>query len=130
MAVFELDDIVPNDGTSLERIFQAVNNMSPLPDNIILMSGDSIVIPQKTGTASVVGAVLNPATTHLGNRRTVKDMIDIAGGFAQDADQEKGLVLRVNGIVVPARLVDYVEDGDIVGRRPVAEVRVLVHSQK
>ncbi|WP_295798505.1 vWA domain-containing protein [uncultured Microbulbifer sp.] len=37
-AIRELDDIVPDNGTSLERIFNAVNSMSPLPDNIILIT--------------------------------------------------------------------------------------------
>ncbi|MEX2962628.1 VWA domain-containing protein [Microbulbifer sp. TYP-18] len=34
----ELDKIVPADGTSLERVFNAINGMTPLPDNIILIT--------------------------------------------------------------------------------------------
>ncbi|AOS96973.1 hypothetical protein AUP74_01537 [Microbulbifer aggregans] len=37
-AIKELDKIVPEDGTSLERVFNAINGMSPLPDNIILIT--------------------------------------------------------------------------------------------
>ncbi len=84
------------------------------PDNVVLLNGDSVAIPIKTGTASVVGAVLSPATTHLGNHRTVKEMIAIAGGYAKDADREGTLVLRVSGVVEPAKDVDYIQDGDIV----------------
>ena len=37
-AIKGLDDIVPDDGTSLERVFNAINGMTPLPDNIILIT--------------------------------------------------------------------------------------------
>lgn len=37
-AIKELDKIVPDEGTSLERVFNAVNAMNPLPDNIILIT--------------------------------------------------------------------------------------------
>ncbi|MFI2812440.1 MULTISPECIES: vWA domain-containing protein [Microbulbifer] len=33
-----LDEVVPDGGTSLERVFNAVSAMSPLPDNIILIT--------------------------------------------------------------------------------------------
>lgn len=34
----ELDQIVPENGSSLERVFHAIGNLSPLPDNIILIT--------------------------------------------------------------------------------------------
>ncbi|SEA37176.1 VWA domain-containing protein [Microbulbifer marinus] len=37
-AIKELDKVVPENGTSLERVFNAINGMSPLPDNIILIT--------------------------------------------------------------------------------------------
>ena len=37
-AIKALDDVVPEDGTSLEQVFNAVNAMTPLPDNIILIT--------------------------------------------------------------------------------------------
>lgn len=37
-AIQELEKVVPDDGTSLERVFNAVSAMSPLPDNIILIT--------------------------------------------------------------------------------------------
>ncbi|WP_288132675.1 VWA domain-containing protein [Microbulbifer sp.] len=37
-AISELDEIVPENGTSLERAFHAISGMSPLPDNIILIT--------------------------------------------------------------------------------------------
>lgn len=84
------------------------------PDNIILMNGDSITVPQRTETASVVGAVMNPVTLHLSDHRSVKDVVNLAGGYATDADKEGVMVVRVNGAVIPARDVDYAEEGDII----------------
>lgn len=37
-AIKELGEVVPENGTSLERVFHAVSNLSPLPDNIILIT--------------------------------------------------------------------------------------------
>lgn len=37
-AIQELEKVVPDEGTSLERVFNAVSAMSPLPDNIILIT--------------------------------------------------------------------------------------------
>lgn len=37
-AIKSLDKVVPDNGTSLERVFSAVSAMSPLPDNIILIT--------------------------------------------------------------------------------------------
>ncbi|USD22206.1 VWA domain-containing protein [Microbulbifer sp. VAAC004] len=37
-AIKQLDEIVPENGTSLERVFNAIHAMTPLPDNIILIT--------------------------------------------------------------------------------------------
>ncbi|WP_444921039.1 VWA domain-containing protein [Microbulbifer sp. CnH-101-G] len=37
-AIKQLDEIVPEKGTSLERVFNAIHAMTPLPDNIILIT--------------------------------------------------------------------------------------------
>ncbi|WHI48732.1 MULTISPECIES: VWA domain-containing protein [unclassified Microbulbifer] len=37
-AIKGLDEVVPENGTSLERVFNAINAMTPLPDNIILIT--------------------------------------------------------------------------------------------
>ncbi|GAA5524188.1 hypothetical protein Maes01_00742 [Microbulbifer aestuariivivens] len=37
-AIKKLGEVVPEGGTSLERVFNGVNGMSPLPDNIILIT--------------------------------------------------------------------------------------------
>ncbi len=84
------------------------------PDNITLMNGDSIAIPQKTDTASVIGAVLNPVTVNVSTPQKVKDVIALAGGYAKDADKEEVLIMRVNGSVTTGGDSRYVETGDVI----------------
>ena len=84
------------------------------PANTVLMDGDSITVPVRTETASVVGAVMNPITFHVADRRKVKEIVSLAGGYAADADQEGGLILRLDGTIVLAEDAGYVEEGDIL----------------
>jgi protein involved in polysaccharide export with SLBB domain len=84
------------------------------PANTVLMDGDSITVPVRTETASVVGAVMNPITFHIADRRKVKEIVSLAGGYTADADQERGLVLRLDGTIVLAEDAGYVEEGDIL----------------
>ena len=84
------------------------------PENTVLRSGDSITIPQKADTVSVMGAVMNPVTVQLGKKRKVKNIITLAGGYASDADEDRVLVLRVDGTVIPADDAGKIEEGDII----------------
>jgi hypothetical protein len=61
-----------------------------------------------------VGAAINPITFHVADRRKVKEIVSLAGGYTVDADQERGLVLRLDGTIVLAEDAGYVEEGDIL----------------
>lgn len=71
---------------------KAMGGGSDNADNIILMNGDTITIPLRQETVSIVGAVMNHITTRLGDRRKVSEIVSLAGGYAKDADQEGVLV--------------------------------------
>jgi hypothetical protein len=83
-------------------------------DNIVLMNGDSLIIPVRMETASVIGAVMNPVTLHIRGHQKLKNIIRLAGGYAEDANKDSVVVSRANGALLPADDIDYVEDGDIV----------------
>ncbi|SDJ71022.1 vWA domain-containing protein [Microbulbifer yueqingensis] len=53
-AMKALDEVVPDNGTSLERVFNAVSAMSPLPDNIILITDGLPTQGMKTPRRKVV----------------------------------------------------------------------------
>ncbi len=83
-------------------------------DNIILMDGDVIDIPQRVETVSVVGAVTRPTTIHIKSKTQLQYYIDKSGGFTTDADPKRVTVMRVDGSITPAHKVKYLEEGDIV----------------
>jgi len=95
---------------NMEKAIQGRGNS----DDIILMSGDTIMIPQYKGTVSVVGAVIAPVTVNLGEKRKIKNMIQLAGGYAADADEKRVLIVRTDGTIVPAEEDSTVIEGDIL----------------
>ena len=83
-------------------------------EDIILMDGDTIHIPQKVKTVSVVGAITRPTTIHFTDNRKVDYYIQNSGGYTDDANAKRVLVMRVDGSITPADKVKYVEEGDII----------------
>lgn len=95
---------------NLEKAMNGGDNSS----NLVLMSNDSIAIPQMTETVSVVGAVMNPVTVNLGAHRKIKNIVAKAGGYASDADEDRAMVLRVDGSIMLAGDVGSAEAGDVI----------------
>lgn len=83
-------------------------------ENIILMDGDTIDIPQRFETVSVVGAVTRPTTIHFISNSRLQYFVDKSGGFTSDADAKGVMVMRADGSIIPAKKVKYLEEGDIV----------------
>lgn len=90
-----------------------------LPGNLVLENNDQILVPPRVDTVGVFGAVYRPASFHLtrGQRPTVKDFIDKAGGTMRSADRGAVFVVRANGEVLTKRrgaLGARVLPGDVV----------------
>ncbi|MCC6545037.1 MAG: SLBB domain-containing protein [Nitrospirae bacterium] len=83
-------------------------------DNIILMDGDTITIPQRVETVSIVGAVTRPTSVQYRADSKLDYYIDKSGGFSVDADKKGVKVMRVDGSIIPADKVKYLTEGDIV----------------
>lgn len=83
-------------------------------EDIILMDGDTIHVPQRVETVSVVGAVTRPTTIHFIDKKKVDYYVHTSGGYTADADAERVLVMRVDGSIVPADKVRHIEEGDII----------------
>ncbi len=90
--------------------------------DIILQDGDVLYVPRQPTTVSVLGAVVRPTTLQLGRSLDVEEAVRLAGGFADDANLERTLILRVDGSLVPAvkegwlwgTAYEKVEVGDVV----------------
>jgi polysaccharide biosynthesis/export protein len=68
--------------------------------NVILGNGDRLHIPKQTEFVSVVGAVYNPNSFLYRPDFAVKEYLGLAGGPAQNADENYIYVLKANGEVV------------------------------
>lgn len=82
-------------GIDLERILRNPRGM----DDIILVEGDILRIPQELQTVRLNGAVLYPVTTRYQDRRGVRGYVSQAGGFANNASKKNVFVVYANGSV-------------------------------
>ena len=102
------------DINSLDQLAQSINpenlgrisgNFSPLSKNIsntVLRDGDSIFVPLKVNTISVVGEVLNQTTFEITGKIKTSAAIDKAGGFNDLANKRKVYIIKANGLTVKA----------------------------
>jgi protein involved in polysaccharide export with SLBB domain len=92
-------DIDPED---LGRIAGDFSPISENTQNIILYDGDSIFIPIKSNSISVLGEVLNPNNFLYENRLSVREAVEYAGGYKEFAEQKGIYIIRANGLVTKA----------------------------
>ncbi len=74
----------------------ALDNVSSR-DNVLIVKGDSIFIPRKSETVSIMGGVFNPAIVTYGPALKIKDYISHAGGFGENAIERKVYITYPNG---------------------------------
>lgn len=70
--------------------------------NLIVQEGDILVIPQKSNTVKINGAVLYPNAATYNNKSKLKNYISQAGGYLQTA-RKKPYVVYMNGQVAATR---------------------------
>ena len=65
--------------------------------------GDRIFIPERPSTVTVSGQVLAPTSFSFDPSFKVKNYIDLAGGYSEDADRNRTLVIYPNGMASRVR---------------------------
>ena len=78
-------------------------NVERLPA-IALEDGDSIDIPQRPATVSVVGSVYNQSSFLFRSGASLGDYVRYAGGPTREADRDRTFVIRADGSVVSAQM--------------------------
>ena len=68
-------------------------------DQIAVMAGDEIIVPRKPGTVEVMGEVYNPGLIHYDRRMSLKEYIEYAGGFTNEANTGNVSVIYPSGDV-------------------------------
>ncbi len=105
--------------TSISRLITDLENIDPIgrvvteldldtlekfPErDILLESGDRIFIPDRPSTVTVSGQVLSPTSFTFNPAYNVRDYINQAGGYSEEADKNRILVIYPNGMASRVR---------------------------
>ncbi|RCR67135.1 SLBB domain-containing protein [Larkinella punicea] len=65
--------------------------------NLLLLAGDSIVIPRKVELVRIRGEVLNPSTVDFNQAKSFRSYINESGGFTSKAQRRKSYAIYANG---------------------------------
>jgi protein involved in polysaccharide export with SLBB domain len=65
--------------------------------NFELRAGDTITIPKRPISISVVGEVLNSSSHAFDSNLSISDYINLSGGLAEQADEDKIVIVFPNG---------------------------------
>ena len=71
--------------------------------DLLLEPGDRIFIPERSSTITVSGQVLSPTSFSFNPTYRVKNYIELAGGYSEEADSKRTLVIYPNGIASRVR---------------------------
>lgn len=93
--------------------------------NVMLESGDTIVIPARTNVVRVGGEVLMSQAVMHKPGRTVEEYINLAGGYTDRADTDKIFILHANAEVALTDTDALVEPGDEILVPPDVDAKEL-----
>lgn len=71
--------------------------------DILLRDGDVLLIPEYLNTVKISGNVLYPNVVTYNSNMTVKDYVQMAGGYGFDAKRSRAYVVYINGTVAKAK---------------------------
>lgn len=99
--ISDLEDIDPI-GRVVTEFDLDLLERSPEKD-LVLEPGDRIFIPERSSTVTVSGQVLAPTSFSFDPSLKVKNYINLAGGYSEDADRNRTLVIYPNGMASRVR---------------------------
>ncbi len=82
--------------------------------DIKLLPGDSVYVPEIPTTVTVLGGVFSNGSVVYQKSDDLDKYVKAVGGFSKDAEPEHMVILRMNGMVMPARRSSKVLPGDII----------------
>ncbi len=83
-------------------------------EDILLTDGDTIQVPERPTTVTVVGAVVRQAAVRYRPGMRLEDYVTEAGGPAPDAALDRAIVVRLGGGTLPAKKVKQFQPGDMI----------------
>lgn len=95
--ITELSKVIEPD--YLGRIAGNYDPRSLNSSDIILLDGDSIIVPKRPSTINVLGEVLNPSAFRYSKNINARKAIINAGGYKEFAAKNKVYVIKTNGTI-------------------------------
>lgn len=71
--------------------------------DVVLEEGDVIYVPEHQSTVKITGNVLYPNTVTYKKDMTVKDYVEMAGGYGFEAKKSRAFIIYMNGTVAKAK---------------------------
>ena len=82
--------------------------------NMELEPGDTVVVPRRVNTVTVLGAVPRSGAVPYVEAYRCLGYIDESGGFREDAASERMVVVHANGAAAPISPNAHIQPGDII----------------
>lgn len=82
--------------------------------DFVLQPGDVLRVPERPTTVTVLGGVINNGSVVFEENKNLTYYLNLVGGVAPDGEVKRTVVMRLNGRVVPLKLVKTIEPGDII----------------
>lgn len=100
---------------------------SSSPENVVLISGDELIVPKYNAQVRISGSVLFPTQIPYNKNYSLKDYISSAGGVAENGKKSKTYVVYANGKAAAIRGFIFKSYPDI---KPGAEIIVPAKEAK
>ena len=101
-----LDDILIRAGGFTSKAFQSGiqlyrnHKQVALKDfEIVLLDGDSLMVPEHPGVVQILGGVNRPGLVQYDKKKSLRDYLENAGGYTQNADKHNITIIFANGDV-------------------------------
>ena len=82
--------------------------------NIALEPGDTVVVPRRLNTVTILGAVPRSGAVPFVSDQTCLTYLNEAGGLREDAADSRMVVIHQNGATEPIKMTMKVEPGDVI----------------
>lgn len=105
-------DVEPNSNVAIN--LQKALERPGGDDDILMVDGDKVVVPQEPTTVEVVGAVVQSRAVLYRKGANLDSYIAQAGGLAPDAAVDRAIVIRVGGGLLPVKKAHSFEPGDVI----------------
>lgn len=82
--------------------------------NMELEPGDTVVVPRRVNTVTVLGAVPRSGAVAFAAGQDCREYLNEAGGLREDAAADRMVVIHPNGATAPITMTTPVEPGDVI----------------